>query len=80
MFGEVDAWWRNMVATQGKPTDSAEFKRRFNQKYFPPSVLKLKRAKFLSIRQYYRESVMKYMGKYLQLLDYVGGIADTDAD
>ncbi|KAK9165888.1 hypothetical protein Scep_001079 [Stephania cephalantha] len=80
MFGEADAWWRTMVATKGKPKDWAEFKRRFNQKYFPPSVLKQKRAAFLSIRRYTEESVMQYMGRYLQLLDYAGGVADTDAD
>ncbi|KAK9139715.1 hypothetical protein Scep_009396 [Stephania cephalantha] len=75
MFGGV-AWWLR----RGSPRTRAEFKERFNQKYFPLSVKNMKRTEFQNIRQATDETVMQYMGRYLRLMDYAGGIADTDAD
>ncbi|KAK9132614.1 hypothetical protein Scep_012142 [Stephania cephalantha] len=46
LFEEADVWWRSMVATKGKPKDWAEFKGRFNQKYFLHSVRNMKRTSF----------------------------------
>ncbi|KAK9144189.1 hypothetical protein Sjap_004092 [Stephania japonica] len=80
LFGEADVWWRTTVATKGKPRDWAEFKERFEQKYIPPTVCNLKRTEFQNIRHRADESVMQYMDRYLRLMEYAGGAADTDAD
>ncbi|KAK9148470.1 hypothetical protein Scep_007227 [Stephania cephalantha] len=80
LFGEADVWWPSMVATKGKPKNWAEFKERFNRKYFSPSVRNMKKTEFQNIRQATNETLMHYMGQYLQLMNYARGIADTDAD
>ncbi|KAK9117065.1 hypothetical protein Sjap_016012 [Stephania japonica] len=80
LFGEADVWWRTTVATKGKPRDWVEFKGRFEQKYIPHTVRNLKRTEFQNIRQRADESVIQYIDRYLRLMEYAGGAADTDAD
>ncbi|KAK9150677.1 hypothetical protein Syun_008986 [Stephania yunnanensis] len=52
----------------------------FNLKYFPHTILREKRNDFMTLRQLPDESIMHYMGRYLQLLTYAGGVVDTDVD
>ncbi|KAK9153665.1 hypothetical protein Sjap_001145 [Stephania japonica] len=80
LFGEADIWWRTMVASKGKPKNWAEFKERFERKYIPPTVRNLKRTEFQNIRQRSDESVMQYMDRYLRLMEYAGGAANSDSD
>ncbi|KAK9115872.1 hypothetical protein Sjap_014819 [Stephania japonica] len=78
--GEADDWWTTIVSTRGVPRDWIEFKTQFKMKYFPPTVMRAKRNEFTSLRQLANESVMEYMGRFLQLLPYAGGSASTEAD
>ncbi|KAK9103159.1 hypothetical protein Sjap_020413 [Stephania japonica] len=78
--GEADDWWTTIVSTRGIPRDWIEFKTQFKMKYFPPTVMRAKRNEFTSLRQLADESVMEYMGRFLQLLPYAGGSASTEAD
>ncbi|KAK9096680.1 hypothetical protein Sjap_022177 [Stephania japonica] len=80
LFSEADVWWRTMVASKGKLKGWAEFKERFERKYIPPTVRNLKRTEFQNIRQRSDESVMQYMDRYLRLMEYAGGAANSDAD
>ena len=80
LFGEADVWWRSLVSTRGRPQTWLDFKKQFNLKYFPTAVLRDRRTEFMNIRQAPGESVLDYMGRYLQLLQYASGVADTDDD
>ncbi|KAK9110130.1 hypothetical protein Sjap_018190 [Stephania japonica] len=78
--GEADDWWTTIITTRGTPRDWIDFKTQFNQKYFPPTVLRAKRNEFMTLRQSTDESVMDYMGRFIALLPYAGGSADTETD
>ncbi|KAK9151626.1 hypothetical protein Syun_009935 [Stephania yunnanensis] len=80
LHGEADDWWTTIITTRGVPRDWIDFKTQFNQKYFPPTVLRAKRNEFMALRQGTNESVMEYMGRFSSLLPYAGGSVDTETD
>ncbi|KAK9096925.1 hypothetical protein Sjap_022422 [Stephania japonica] len=78
--GEADDWWTTIITTRGTPRDWIDFKTQFNQKYFPPTVLRAKRNEFMALRQSTDESVMDYMGRFIALLPYCWRICRYEGD
>ena len=81
---DADRWWQSVVAAEGEGFEEAlawrDFLDIFYKNYFPIAEREAYKREFLHIKQEPKETITKFMERFIRVAGIVGAVAGSAAD